>query len=286
MFPWQDNLGRFAPFKALVFALLFVPGIWTAVDFAVGNLQPRPINAAVHEIGLWSLRLLFLALAVTPLRFAWAWSRLLQVRRMLGVAAFAYVLVHLLLYVADQSFKLGTVLSEIVLRIYLAIGMVALLMLAALAVTSTDRMIRRLGAKRWRRLHMLVYPAALLGLIHHYMQSKVRVDEPLVMSGLLFWLFAWRLIARLSGGDQKVRPWVVPALALLAAVLTACGEAGYYWWLRGIDPLRVLNTNFVMLGWRPAWVVFAICLPLAVISIVRLRLAPGARPRLRPARAT
>src|SRR4030095_1145108 len=119
------------------------------------------------------------------------WPRLMQVRRMVGVAAFAYAAVHLALYVADEAFDLRKVAVEIVLRIYLAIGFVSLLVLTAMAVTSTDGMVRRLGGGgRWRRLHQLVYGAALLSVVHFFMQTKFNVSEPWVMAGLFAWLMA------------------------------------------------------------------------------------------------
>src|SRR6266849_5410790 len=127
----------------------------------MGWLQPQPYTAAIREIGLWTIRLIFIALAITPLRGVLQWSRLILVRRMIGVAAFAYALTHLSLYTADQMFDLVKVASEIVSRIYLTIGFAAVIGLSALAATSTDGMIRRLGGRNWQRLHRLVYLIAL-----------------------------------------------------------------------------------------------------------------------------
>ena len=102
--PLVDRAGRFSPLKSLVFVLLFVPGLWTAWDFAMGNLGPRPLDEATHEIGTWTLRFIFLSLAVTPLRELLQWSKLLTVRRMLGVAAFAYAFLHLGFYFVHLAF--------------------------------------------------------------------------------------------------------------------------------------------------------------------------------------
>ena len=115
------------------------------LSLSLGWLEPRPFNEAIHQFGLWTIRLIFLALAVTPLRQILQWPRLILVRRMIGVAAFAYAITHLTLYTADQMFDLAKVASEIVHRIYLTIGFTAVLGLSALAATSTDGMIRRLG---------------------------------------------------------------------------------------------------------------------------------------------
>src|SRR5262245_14459025 len=136
--------------KAVLWVLIAVPAALTAYDFAMGNLGARPVTEAIHQIGLWGIRFLFLALAITPLRQLWRWNRLAVWRLNIGVASFFYLVVHFLLYVFDQKFDLAKVASEIVLRYYLTIGFIALLGLAALAVTSTDAMTRRLGGKRWR----------------------------------------------------------------------------------------------------------------------------------------
>src|SRR5882724_9388791 len=131
MWPWLDRGGRFSPLKSIVFALLFAPG-------------PRPINEIILHTGLWTIRLLLITLVITPLRQLLRWPQLVTVRRMIGVAAFAYGAAHLTAFAADKVFDLGVVATEIVTRFYLTIGALALAGLAALAVTSTDRMVRRL----------------------------------------------------------------------------------------------------------------------------------------------
>src|SRR5882672_9289495 len=195
-YPWYDYSRRLSPLKLTVFIALFVPAVWVGVAFAAGWLGARPLNEAIHQIGLWTIRLIFIALAITPLRWILQWQRLVLVRRMVGVAAFAYVLTHFSLYAVDQAFDIGKIASEIVLRIYLTIGFAALLGLAVLAATSTDAMIRRLGGRRWQRLHRGVYVVGIVALIHFFMQSKLNVWEPFVMAGCYAWLMAWRLLAR------------------------------------------------------------------------------------------
>ena len=148
MYPWQDYSGRLSPLKLAVFIALFLPGLWTAFAFGMGWLQPRPFTEAIHQVGLWMLRFLFIALAITPLRQIVQWPRLILVRRMVGVAAFTYGLAHISLYLADLKFDFAKAATEIALRIYLTIGFTALLGLTALAATSTDAMVRRLGARR------------------------------------------------------------------------------------------------------------------------------------------
>jgi sulfoxide reductase heme-binding subunit YedZ len=276
--PWRDHGGRVSPFKAAVCAALFLPAAWVLAAYWLGLLAPRPLNAAIHEIGLWTIRLLFLTLAITPLRQALDWPRLVLVRRMVGVASFGYAAFHLTLYAADQAFDLAKVASEIALRIYLTIGFAALVGLTALAATSTDGMVRRLGGRRWRRLHRLAYAIAALAVIHHFMQSKADVVEPLVMAGLYLWLMGYRAIA------ARRRPSLV-ALTLLgaaAALLTALGEALYYFAKVGAPVDRVLAANLSLAtGTRPSWVVAGIAAAVVAAALARALAAPAARLRVR-----
>src|SRR5260370_968588 len=127
---------------------------------------------------------------------------------MIGVAAFAYAITHLSLYTADQMFDLAKVASEIVHRIYLTIGFSAVVGLAALAATSTDGMIRRLGPRNWQRLHRLVYLIALLAVVHYCMQSKLDLWEPSIMAGIYGWL-----IGSLPFAPDSPVPWPSPLAA-------------------------------------------------------------------------
>jgi methionine sulfoxide reductase heme-binding subunit len=268
--PWKDFSGRFSPLKLVVFVALFGPALWTLLAFGLGWLEPRPFNEAIHRIGLWTIRFIFIALAITPLRQILQWPRLLLVRRMVGVAAFAYAFTHLTLYTADQSFDLGKVASEIVLRIYLTIGFTAVLGLSALAVTSTDGMIRRIGPRRWQRLHRLVYVIALLAAVHYWMQSKLEIWEPTIFAGIYIWLMGYRLLARFVGTRGRLPAAWVAALALIAAALTALGEAAYFRLVYGVDPLRVLDANLSLAtGIRPAIIVLALGLAVAAAGGVR-----------------
>jgi sulfoxide reductase heme-binding subunit YedZ len=281
-YPWNDYSGRPSPLKLCVFVLLFLPWLWVALALSQGWLGARPLNEAILEIGQWTIRLVFLALAVTPLRQALHWQRLVLVRRMIGVAAFAYGLTHLGLYTVQQGFDLARVASEIALRIYLTIGFVALLGLAALAATSTDGMIRRLGARNWQRLHRLVYLIALLAVVHFWLQSKLEVWEPTVMAGLYVWLMGYRLLAaRLAVRGRLPLVWVA-ALAPAAAVATALGEAVYFHFAYHVGVWRVIALNWSLLtGVRPAVVVFGIGAAVALAAGLRGRLASSARRRPR-----
>jgi sulfoxide reductase heme-binding subunit YedZ len=277
--PWRDFSGRFSPLKLAVFVALFGPALWTLMAFQLGWLEPRPFNEAIHRIGLWTIRFIFIALAITPLRQVLQWPRLLVVRRMVGVAAFAYAATHFTLYTADQAFDLAKIATEIALRIYLTIGFAALLGLSTLAATSTDAMVKRMGARRWQRLHRIVYLIALLAAIHYWMQSKLEIWEPTIFAGIYAWLMGYRLLARFVGVRGRLPlPWLA-GLAVIAAALTAVGEAAYFRLAYGVDPIRVLDANLSLVtGVRPAAIVLGLGLAVAGIGALRV-LVPLLRKR-------
>jgi methionine sulfoxide reductase heme-binding subunit len=281
-YPWNDYGGRLSPLKLAVFVALFLPALYVVIAFPRGWLGARPVTEAIHQIGIWTIRFIFLALAVTPLRDIWQWPRLILVRRMLGVSACAYALFHLTLYTGDEAFDIAKVASEIVLRFYLTIGFVALCGLAALAATSTDRMIRRLG-RRWQTLHRLVYLIALLAVVHFWLQSKLQVWEPTIMAGLYFWLMGYRLLAARFAVRGRLPLLWVAALAPAAAVLTAAGEATYFHFAYHVPVWRVIMVNWsLMTGVRPAVVVLGITAAIAAAGAVRQWLwatPAGRRPR-------
>ncbi len=281
MTPWTDRAGTVSPLKASVFAACFVPGLWLAGAFLAGALGPRPLTELIHHTGLWTIRLVVLTLAVTPLRQMWRWPGLVHVRRMIGVAALAYALLHLVAYAADQSFVVVRIASEIVLRLYLTVGFAALLLLVPLGITSTDGMLRRLGGKVWRRLHRLTYAIALLGIVHFFWQAKLEAAEAVVIGGLLVFLFGYRALLPLFARPPVPLLWTV-LLAAAAVALTALGEAAYYHLRFGAPFARVLDATFVFdAGWRPAWAVGAIMAGAVAIATVRAWIARrrGTRPR-------
>ncbi|HEV2550526.1 MAG TPA: ferric reductase-like transmembrane domain-containing protein [Stellaceae bacterium] len=277
--PWLDYGGRFSPLKAGGFLALFIPGVIVAYGYANDQLGARPLNEAIHQIGNWSLKLIFLSLAVTPARHLLQWPRLILVRRMVGVAAFGYAVAHLSLYVVDQAFDLEKVAVEIALRFYLTIGFSALVVLSAMAATSTDAMMRRLRGRGWRRLHQLIYGGALLAVLHFFMQTKASVNEPWVMTGLYAWLVGYRILAWARRSERRVPLWSIAGLSIASALFTALGEAACFWAKFGTDPALVLSANLMTtVGMRPSWVVLTITLGLLLAGQVmqqeRLRLRP------------
>ncbi len=253
--PWYDRTGHFSSLRLAVFLAVLAPALWLVVATLNHTLGPRPDTEAIHKTGLWAVRFLALTLAVTPLRYATRFNRLAGVRRMLGLSVLFYALLHLGLYGLSLHGNLLRIASEIVLRLYLTIGFVALCGLILLGITSTDAMIRRLGSRRWTLLHKAVYAIAALGTVHFFMQQKLDVSEPIIMGGIFVLLFAERLARRFFGDLPG------PALAILAcaaAFVTACGEALWYSYKTGAPIFTILSANLdFSYTVRPAWFVLA-----------------------------
>jgi sulfoxide reductase heme-binding subunit YedZ len=231
---------------------------------------------AIHGTGLWAIRFFLISLAITPFARALGWPSLLLVRRNVGVAAACYAVAHLGLYVVDQNFKILTVISEIALRFYLTIGFLALLVLLALAMTSTDGWVRKLG-RNWKRLHRLAYPFAAVALLHFYIQSKLNVSEPVFVSGLFVWLMAWRAVPEAWRRRQGIvfTTALYGGLAVVSGLATALLEFGWYGVATKVNPVRVLYANeSIARGLRPAHWVFVVTASIVVVVLFR-RLAPG-----------
>lgn len=265
--PWTDKKGRLHPLRAVVFGLLMLPGLWLTVRFGLNMLGPRKLNAAMHSTGYWAVSFLVASLMVSPAKALLGNPNLLVVRRMIGNAALAYAAIHLTLYAADQNWRLFTVVAEIVSRIYLTIGFVALVGLIALGATSTDSAIRRMGPG-WKRLHRWVYGIAILGLIHFVLQTKADISLPLLYFGVFAWLMIWRALP--AGHDRT--PAAVLGITLAAAALTALAEWLWYRFGTHVDPWKILRSELdVDFGLRPVDQILALGLfTFAAIELGRL----------------
>ena len=179
--------------KPVVFGLCLVPALLLAHGIIVNDLGANPLETVTHETGLWSLRLLLLTLAGSPLRRLTGWNRLQSLRRMLGLYAFFYACLHFLTWVwLDQGLRWDAVLEDIAKRPYVTVGFTAFVILIPLAVTSTKSMMRRLG-RRWQTLHRLVYLSAALVLVHFVWLVKADVAEPLFYAAVYFALILFRI---------------------------------------------------------------------------------------------
>lgn len=180
--------------KTLIWFVCLAPIAWLAWGAVTNNLGPDPTGAIAFATGKTTLRLLVITLAISPLRRIWPrLSWLIKFRRMLGLFAFFYATVHMLTYVALYAgFNVSLMLSDIANRRFITAGVAAYLLLIPLAATSSAWAIRKLGGKRWNRLHMLIYPAAILGVIHFWWQLKPGVLTPMRITIILAILLAVR----------------------------------------------------------------------------------------------
>jgi len=268
---WRDRRGRTSPLRFAALVLLLLPlakAIFEAGDIAHGA---RPLNELIHRAGFWALVFLGVTLAVTPFRRILRYGNLIDIRRMLGVGTFCYIAAHLALFFADQSYDFGKFVHEITHRVYLIVGAIAWLGLAALAATSTDGMVRRLGGLRWRRLHQAIYAIALLGLIHYFQQTKADVTVPIFAAGLFVWLIAYRVLAWWKD-TAELSTLSLLALAVVVSAVTFAGEAIGIAIAFRVSPLLVLNSIFDFdVGIRPGWQVLAAGVAVAAIDAVRAR---------------
>ncbi|HKY88073.1 MAG TPA: protein-methionine-sulfoxide reductase heme-binding subunit MsrQ [Pseudorhodoplanes sp.] len=267
---WRDRRGRLSPLRIITLVVLLLPIGIAAHAYATTGFGARPLNDMIHRTGYWALIFLMLSLAVTPLRRVARFGNLIDVRRMIGVAAFFYIAAHLLLYIADQSFSLTKVASEIVLRLYLTIGFIALVGLAILAATSTDAMVKRLGGMNWRRLHQIIYVIGLLALIHFFQQTKADISVPVFVSGLFAWLMGYRLLAWWRRGEGELSTILLLALSVVVALLTFIGEAVGIGIAYRVSPWRVLQSAFdFAYDIRPGWYVLAAGLAVVIVDLLR-----------------
>jgi sulfoxide reductase heme-binding subunit YedZ len=181
--------------KPLVFLVSLLPAALVVTD-ATGltdGLGVNPVEDIQDRFGNWGLRFVLIALAVTPLRQATGWNWLARFRRMLGLFAFFYILMHFLAWlVLDQGLLMSAILEDIVERPFITIGFVAFLLLLAMAMTSTNGMRRRLG-KRWQRLHYSVYVVGILAVWHYWWQVKLDARQPAIYAAILALLLGYRL---------------------------------------------------------------------------------------------
>lgn len=182
--------------KRSIFLFCLLPFGWLLTQALLGNLGANPIEAVIRYLGDWALRLLLLTLAATPLRLLTGWGWPVRLRRLLGLFAFCYAVLHLLAYtVLDQYFDWTAIWEDIVERPFITTGMLALLLLLPLALTSNRTAQRRLG-RRWKQLHRLIYPAAILAVVHFTLMVKADLREPLIYGAILTLLLGLRFIRR------------------------------------------------------------------------------------------
>lgn len=272
--PWRDRSGRFSPLKTGVLALLPLPAIAAFVGLDGEGAAGQPIDVLLHASGFWADGLVILVLAVTPWASIFAASRLVLVRRMMGIAAALYVAAHLGVYIVQQHFAWGFIGREAFTVPVLLLGTAAVAGLALLVATSTDASVRRLG-RNWKRLHLLVHPIIVSALVHSFMEAKLDVSLAATFAGCYLWLVLWRLMPR----PRKRDLLSLLLLTIVATLGTALIEWAWYAFATGLPADRVAAANLSLAaGIRPAqWVAIAglaIVLAAGLHRLLRQRRAP------------
>lgn len=200
--------------KVAIFLGALVPLARLGTKALQGNLGANPIELITHTTGDWTLIFLLLTLSVTPLRMLTRQYWLIGVRRMLGLFAFFYACLHFTTYIwLDKFFDLHEMWADILKRKFITVGFLAFVLLIPLAITSTAGWIRRLGGKRWQRLHQLIYVSALAGVVHYAWLVKADLRKPIEYGVILAALLLYRVWARASTAELRA-PKTPPVSAL------------------------------------------------------------------------
>ena len=265
IWPWQDRSRRFSPLKAGVFALMLAPAIRLTYLEATGDfgMFAMSFGNAVYWSGVWATVILIMALAVTPMLTIFRWSALIEVRRMIGVTALVYTVAHIIIYFALRQWNWAFILNETLTRLSLITATLSTIGLIALGATSLDEAIRRMGAKGWQRLHSTVYVVTALALFH-VLLSRGTYPEQYLLSGLFFWVMAWRALNRYDlGADARA----LAVLALSTGLFAVIIEVWLSWWKRGYAPAETLANNVDFdLGVPPVWQLLAYGLLIALAA--------------------
>jgi sulfoxide reductase heme-binding subunit YedZ len=238
---------------------VLLPAIRFIDQFATGEygFLPIALGNLTYWSGVWATIILLMALAVTPALTILRWPVLVDVRRMIGVTALVYTIVHIVFYFALRSWNFATIANETFTRLTLIVATLSTIGLVVLGATSLDAAIARLGAKNWQRLHNTNYVISALAVLH-VMLARGTYPEQYLLSGIFFWLMAWRVLARYGlGADARA----LAMLAVASCLFTAFLEAGFLWGRRGYEPSWTLGNNFNLamldVGIPAAWQVLA-----------------------------
>jgi len=192
--------------KALVWMGCLAPAAWLLYLFYTDALGTNPIEKITHDTGKWALNCLLVTLSISPLRKITGWASLIKFRRLIGLFAFFYGVLHLFTYVwLDQFFDWPEIVKDIGKRPFIFAGMAAFLLMAPLAATSTAWAISKLGGKNWQRLHRLVYFSAIAGVVHYWWLVKSDISHPLQYSIWLGGLLALRVVLWARDRRQPAR---------------------------------------------------------------------------------
>jgi len=195
----------FTQLKAALFLVSLIPFFRLAWHAYTDQLGANPIEFITRSLGTWTLVFLLITLSITPLRNITNWNWLLKLRRMAGLFAFFYALLHFTTYIwLDQFFDAAAIYKDVFKRPFITVGFTAFVLLIPLAATSTNAMIKRLGAKRWQRLHKLVYLIAIFSVLHYWWLVKKDITQPLIYATVLTALLGFRVVMQYRKKKKNV----------------------------------------------------------------------------------
>ncbi len=185
--------------KGIVFIVCLIPAVLLFYNAFTDNLGANPVEEITLETGTWALRFLVLTLVITPLRKISGWQLLIRFRRMLGLYVFFYACLHFLTFIwFDHFFELDEMIKDVVKRPFITMGFTAFVLLIPLAVTSTNKMIKRLGGKRWQQLHRLIYIVPVFVVVHYLWKVKADIQAPVIYGVIFAILIFYRVWYRYS----------------------------------------------------------------------------------------
>jgi len=272
IWPWQDRNRRFSWLKACTFALMLLPAIRTAYLVGVGDYgtaSPIVLGGLTYWSGVWATVVLLMALAVTPAATIFRWPALIDVRRMIGVTALVYTIAHMIIYFALRRWDFAYIANDMSTRLTLIAATLSTIGLIVLGATSVDAAISYMGAKNWQRLHTTNYVISGLAILHVVL-ARGTYTEQYMLTGIFFWLMAWRMLARYGLGTNVK---TLAILALASCLVAALLEAGFLWGRRGFAVLETLGYNLTLaildVGYPPAWQVLTFGLLVALSAAGR-----------------
>ena len=229
-----------------------------------GTAVPIVLGGLTYWSGVWATVILLMALAVTPAATIFRWPALIDVRRMIGVTALVYTIVHMAIYFAFRRWDFVVIANDMMTRLTLILATLSTVGLIVLGATSVDAAVRYMGAKNWQRLHTTNYVFSGLAILHIVL-ARGTYAEQYMLTAIFFWLMVWRVLARYGlGANAKALAMLAVASCLVAAFL----EAGSLWSRRGFDVLETLGYNLTLaildVGYPPAWQVLAFGLLVAL----------------------
>ena len=267
IWPWEDRNRSFSWLKASAFALMLLPAIRSAYLVGAGDYGSSltvVLEGLTYWSGVWATVILLMALAVTPAAAIFRWPAVIDVRRMIGVSALVYTIAHMVIYFAFRHWDFAYIVNDMTTRVTLIVATVSTVGLIVLGATSVDAAVRYMGARNWQRLHTTNYVISALAILHVVL-ARGTYTEQYMLTGIFFWLMAWRVLARFGLG-ANVKALLI--LAIASCLVSAFLEAGFLWSRRGFEVPETLGYNFSLaileIGYPPAWQVLALGLLVAL----------------------